>query len=74
MRPRRVRLLSPRLDMRSFGDIEQDPLVQIYRQESLDEVEPDLPDADEERRRRRRAEQVAREEALRLLEETQAHL
>ena len=41
---------------------------------SLEPLSPDLPNLDEERRRLSQAEQVAREEALSLFEETQAQL
>lgn len=40
----------------------------------LEALDPDLPDADEERRRRKRADQVEKEEAMRMFEETQAQL
>ena len=72
---RSVRVLSPRVDLRrTMLDVEEGVVVNEHRLEPLEPLQPDLPDPDEERRRRRRAERVAREEAFRLFEETQAQL
>lgn len=74
MTTRQVKLLSPQMEWRRMADLEEGRVVMEDLGEPLEPLDPDLPDADEERRRRRRAQQVAREEAVRLFEETQAQL
>lgn len=48
--------------------------IEDKQEQSLDPLDPDLPDALEELTRRRKAAQVDKEEAIRLFEETQTQL
>jgi hypothetical protein len=61
-------------EMTDTVDVDLRRRGETWDEEKFEPLAPDLPDAGEERRRKWRANEVDREEATRLFEETRAQL